>query len=258
MLMGDPQAGDYRLKILDFGIARAIGASSHLTTTSSSTGTPLYMAPEQKTAADTVGPPADLYAVTAMLYELLIGVAPEGRWGAPSRERQDLPAGIDAVVERGLANRPRSRYQSAEEYIEALAGVDRPTGHAPPPPPEPPRPEPPLPPTDPPTTSSWDRLVKRSRSQSPASWAFWDRLSKTQRIVFAVVVVVALGALVGYFENQRAVGTSGADVVVPPAPATTQPETPPVSQGAAKGPGAEGSTKGADVTPPPPRSSQPT
>ncbi|MBP1636115.1 MAG: protein kinase, partial [Acidobacteria bacterium] len=62
MLTGDPHAGDCGLKILDFGIARAVGAASHVTTTSSSTGTPLYMAPEQKTAADTVGPAADLYA----------------------------------------------------------------------------------------------------------------------------------------------------------------------------------------------------
>src|SRR6202008_1609494 len=73
MMTGNAQAGDYRLKILDFGIARAVGenAGKQLVTTSSSTGTPLYMAPEQKTAADTVGPPADLYAVSAIFYELL-------------------------------------------------------------------------------------------------------------------------------------------------------------------------------------------
>jgi serine/threonine protein kinase len=247
MLLGDPQAGDYRLKILDFGIARAVGASSQLTTTSSSTGTPLYMAPEQKTAADTVGPPADLYAVTAMLYEILVGVAPEGRWGAPSRERQDLPAGIDAVVERGLASRPRSRYQSAEEYIETLAGVGRSMGPPTPPrPPEPPLPPPPPPPPSPTgtsTTPAWDRLVKRSRSQSPASWALWDRLSKTQRIVFTVVSIVAVGALVGYCEGQRAVGESPV------------PETPSGSQAGTKGPGVQGGTgaaQGPEVKPPPP------
>ena len=241
MLLGDPHAGDYRLKILDFGIARAAGTSSHLTTTSSSTGTPLYMAPEQKTAADTVGPAADLYAVTAMLYELLIGVAPEGRGGAPSRERQDLPAWIDAVVERGLANRPRSRYQSADEYLAALGCVARPKDNPiPEPPPEPPLPPPPPPPppptTDTPPTSLGDQLVKRSRSQSPASWALWDRMSKAQRIVFIVIAVVALSALIGYFQNQR------------------PPETPQGSQGqgVAKGPDVEAAAKGADVTPPPP------
>ena len=193
MLTGDPHQGDCSLKILDFGIARVVGAASHVTTTSSSTGTPLYMAPEQKTAADTVGPAADLYAVTAMFYELLIGVAPEGRWGAPSRERTDLPPGIDAVIETGLASRPRSRYQSAQEYIKALDGV----GSAPERQARPPeRVEPPIAdptsaharPTEPVAGSIW--LMARS----PA-WALWNQLSRTQRNV-AAVIVGAIGLLV--------------------------------------------------------------
>lgn len=121
MLTGNPEAGDFSLKILDFGIARAIDSSAkQVATTSTSTGTALYMAPEQKTAADTVGPPADLYAVTAIFYELLMGVAPTGRWAPLSKEREDLPAGIDAVIDKGLSSRPRSRYQNAQEYLKAL------------------------------------------------------------------------------------------------------------------------------------------
>ncbi|MGE5359544.1 MAG: serine/threonine-protein kinase, partial [Bacteroidales bacterium] len=190
MLTGDPHDGTYSLKILDFGIARAVGTASHVTTTSSSTGTPLYMAPEQKTAADTVGPPADLYAVTAMLYELLLGVAPEGRWSAPSRERGDLPPGIDPVIETGLASRPRSRYQSADEYIKALdaIGVVAPVLPA-----EPPMPAPP------PTEAG--KPEKRGigsdwlKARSPA-WALWDRLSKKQRyLLMALSIVAGLGIL---------------------------------------------------------------
>jgi serine/threonine protein kinase len=121
MLTGNLEAGDYSLKILDFGIARAIDASAkQVITTTTSTGTALYMAPEQKTAADTVGPPADLYAVSAIFYELLLGVAPTGRWTPLSRERADLPAAIDAVIDKGLSSRPRSRYQNAQEYLRAL------------------------------------------------------------------------------------------------------------------------------------------
>jgi serine/threonine protein kinase len=122
MFTGNLEAGDYSLKILDFGIARAIvdSAAKQLTTTSTSTGTLLYMAPEQKTAADTVGPPADLYAVTAIFYELLLGVAPTGRWSALSKDREDLPVAIDAVIDKGLSSRPRSRYQTAQEYLKAL------------------------------------------------------------------------------------------------------------------------------------------
>ncbi len=190
MLVGDPDTGDYGLKILDFGIARAAGTPNRLTT-SASTGTPLYMAPEQKTAADTVGPPADLYAVTAMLYELLLGVAPEGRWAPPSRERSDLPPGIDAVIETGLANRPRSRYQAAGEYIKALDAI----GHvvtttegprereevSPPPPPQP-------------EDKSWFRLL---RIHSPR-WVLWDRLSKTQRYVLSAVLLATMVIWIAY------------------------------------------------------------
>jgi serine/threonine protein kinase len=124
MLTGNPESGDYSLKLLDFGIARAIDNSGkEAVTTSTSTGTALYMAPEQKTAADTVGPPADLYAVTAMFYELLLGVAPTGRWVPLSKERVDLPPGIDAVIEKGLSSRTRSRFQTAQEYKKAIDEV---------------------------------------------------------------------------------------------------------------------------------------
>jgi serine/threonine protein kinase len=121
MLTGNSDAGDYTLKILDFGIARAIDSSAkQAVTTTTSTGTALYMAPEQKTAADTVGPPADLYAVSAIFYELLLGVAPTGRWAPLSKEREDLPSRVDAVIDKGLSSRPRSRYQNAQEYLSAI------------------------------------------------------------------------------------------------------------------------------------------
>ena len=124
MLTGSPEAGDYSLKILDFGIARAMdGLAKQVVTTTTSTGTALYMAPEQKTAADTVGPPADLYSVSAIFYELLLGVAPTGHWSPLSKEREDLPIGIDAVIDKGLSSRPRSRYQNAQEYLKAISEI---------------------------------------------------------------------------------------------------------------------------------------
>jgi serine/threonine protein kinase len=152
MLTGNPDAGDYNLKILDFGIARAIdNAGKQVVTTTTSTGTALYMAPEQKTAADTVGPPADLYAVSAIFYELLLGVAPAGRRVPLSQEREDLPAGIDEVIDKGLSSRPRSRYQSAQEYLKAIGEIravplPSPTPEPSPLPVQPVQPVPPLPP----------------------------------------------------------------------------------------------------------------
>ena len=123
MLIGDPlEAPDYKLKILDFGIARAIDPDSptQLTTTSRSTGTPLYMAPEQLTAADTVGPPADLYAVSMIFYEMLIGVPPTGTLQPVSKERAEIPTTVDTFITKGLSRRPRSRYQTVAHYRGGL------------------------------------------------------------------------------------------------------------------------------------------
>jgi serine/threonine protein kinase len=83
LLCGDPDAGDYDLKILDFGIAKAIGAAP-ATRSGGPIGTPIYMAPEQMTSADAVGPQADIYSLSVMLYELLMDAPPQGRWDAVS------------------------------------------------------------------------------------------------------------------------------------------------------------------------------
>lgn len=130
MLIGSPDTGAYRLVILDFGIAKAIdsGESAQFNSTTSAMGAPLYMAPEQRTIADTVGPPADLYSLTAIFYELLMGVPPGGRLGSPSKERGDVPAGVDGIIEKGLTSRPLSRYQSVAEFRAALDEADRPRG----------------------------------------------------------------------------------------------------------------------------------
>ena len=224
MLAGDPDAGECGLKILDFGIARAVGAASHVTTTSASTGTPLYMAPEQKTAADTVGPAADLYAVTAMLYELLLGVAPEGRRAAPSHERRDLPIGIDQVIEKGLANRPRSRYQTAGEFIEALDAVVLPAPRGPAEPPERVEPEPPKPPPSQPAApeSRWSWL----KARSPA-WALWDRLSKKQRLIVGTAALLALVGVVAVSVYSTVPMQNAGGAGVGPPPVEPPPPEPP-------------------------------
>lgn len=125
IMLGDPLDGDCRLKILDFGIAKAVQSDSPRTGSGSSgsLGTPLYMAPEQRTAPDTVGPPADLYSVAAMLFELLMETPPQGVWEPPSKSRTDVPAALDAVIERGLRVRARDRFASAAEFRAALTAA---------------------------------------------------------------------------------------------------------------------------------------
>ena len=136
MLLGDPSAGDCRLKIVDFGIARALGTSA-MRTSGGAMGTPLYMAPEQRTSPEAAGPPADLYSLSRIFYELLMDVLPEGFWQPPSKHRADVPAGIDAMLETGLSARPRARQQSVGDYRAALdaavAGTARGNGAPPPP-----------------------------------------------------------------------------------------------------------------------------
>ena len=108
------------LKILDFGIARKASTSALGAGSSSAMGTFDYMAPEQRTNPDSAGPPADLYSVSKIFYQLLVGVLPTGHWQPPSGGRTDVPPGIDALIERGLSNRPQNRPQSAADYRQEL------------------------------------------------------------------------------------------------------------------------------------------
>ena len=119
ILMDEPTDKAAPLKILDFGIARAAGAALE-SGTGTGLGTPRYMAPEQITNPDTAGPSADLYSLSVLFYELLVDVLPQGHWQPPSGGRSDVPEGIDALIERGLSNRPANRPQTAAEYRQAL------------------------------------------------------------------------------------------------------------------------------------------
>ena len=118
-LLGEPSEDNVSLKILDFGIARALSRALD-SGTGTGLGTPRYMAPEQVTAPDTVGPSADLYSLSIMFYELLVDVLPQGHWQPPSNGRPDVPTGIDELIENGLSNRPANRPQSSGSYLSSL------------------------------------------------------------------------------------------------------------------------------------------
>jgi serine/threonine-protein kinase len=124
------------VKLLDFGISKMHGdaATSGLTMTGVAMGTPSYMAPEQFFDARSVDGRADLYSVSAMLYELLSGQLP---FDAESyahlivkvRTEQALPLNqiatqvplpLAQVVMVGLAKEPHQRWQSAREFGDAL------------------------------------------------------------------------------------------------------------------------------------------
>ncbi len=109
-----------QVKILDFGIARAIrsGVSS-----TGPMGTARYMAPEQLTSAELAGPSADLYALSVIFYELLVDVLPTELRQPPSTGRTDVPPLVDQLIDQGLSSRPANRMQSAEEYASRLKAI---------------------------------------------------------------------------------------------------------------------------------------
>ena len=97
---------DGRLKVMDFGIARA--GASQMTETGSIIGTAQYLSPEQAKGAP-VDPRSDLYSVGIVLYEMLTGVGPVHRRHA-ARDRDEAPLG-DPGAAVGAA-RPRCRTSS--------------------------------------------------------------------------------------------------------------------------------------------------
>jgi serine/threonine protein kinase len=119
--------GEGRAKVLDFGLAglHSDGAES-LTQSNVAMGTANYMAPEQRKNAHHVDHRADLYSFGVMIYELLTGELPVGKFPAASRVVPGLARGWDSLIERCLEQDPAARPHSALELahaLEALAGT---------------------------------------------------------------------------------------------------------------------------------------
>jgi hypothetical protein len=126
--------GPRRIKLVDFGIAAVLDDDIVLTAHGRTVGTPIYMAPEQATAQQ-VGPPADIYALGVILYELFSGRPPfTGRkpldvMYAKVRERApllqprgelDLPNELIDIVMRTLRRNPSHRFELAADMRSAI------------------------------------------------------------------------------------------------------------------------------------------
>jgi eukaryotic-like serine/threonine-protein kinase len=128
--------GRHLVKVLDFGIAKTIGVDVHLSLTRTSTivGSPLYMPPEQLRSAKHVDVRADIWALGAVLFELVAGRPPfvaesfselclkvaTDPTPTPSSVNPDVPPALDAVVLRCLEKDPAKRFQNVGELADAL------------------------------------------------------------------------------------------------------------------------------------------
>ena len=128
---------DGRAMVADFGIALAVStAGTRMTETGMSLGTPHYMSPEQAMGEKEITARSDIYALGAVLYEMLVGEPP---FTGPTAQaiiarvmteeprklvlqRKSIPPQVQAAVEKALEKLPADRFTSAHDFAEALEG----------------------------------------------------------------------------------------------------------------------------------------
>lgn len=130
------RGGDYRVKIVDFGISKASERSleGNLTSTGHVVGTPYYMAPEQMRSSREVDARADQYSLGVTLYEALCGRKPfeadslfevvrkvaQGDYALPRDVVPEIAEGLEAIVLKMMAVDASSRFETMRDCGRAL------------------------------------------------------------------------------------------------------------------------------------------
>jgi serine/threonine-protein kinase len=133
IMLTDPAAGEQRVLLGDFGIARRVDDNSNLTATNMTVGTVFYAAPEQLMGEELDGR-ADQYALAATAFHLLTGSPPfhhsnptvvisQHLTASPpaiSDKRPELSA-LDPVLSKALSKDPKDRFNSCVDFARALS-----------------------------------------------------------------------------------------------------------------------------------------
>ena len=160
---------DGTAKVADFGLVKILGgddrtATKRVTLTAEGLvlGTYDFMSPEQK-AGKPVDLRTDIYAIGVIIYSILPGRKPEGRFGHASDIVPGLSTKWDAIVDRCLQNLPEDRYKSATEVIQAIKAKKAP------------KPE----------------KVKKARKEKKAPRGFLRELLRYGTIIIVVTIIVS-------------------------------------------------------------------
>lgn len=116
------------VKLADFGISRVEAVARNigtLTTREMTLGSLHYLAPEQAVDASSVDHRADIYSLGVVLYEMLTGRMPLGKFSLPSELNKDLPSEIDPIVLKCLATEPNDRFPTVGALLEDIDKLEQ-------------------------------------------------------------------------------------------------------------------------------------